>query len=179
MLVSRGHDERGRTDGTKPDDEATLLTTARISVWKEVKLPSTMKQAQFEAFVRAQGKAAGLSDSDAWPFVVKGSYPSVLWHVVTAATGAGNQHGGAPAGAMGHGAKADNQSPGHAQTRVFDEKSVNGMLVGFYSGDKLEGVISHAGERFHVHFSNVDLTRSGHVDGYEVAQGAVLLLPVR
>jgi alpha-acetolactate decarboxylase len=60
---------------------------------------------------------------------------------------------------------------------VFDERDAPGVMVGFYSGDALEGVISHPGERFHVHYANRDVTRSGHVDGYSVRAGARLLLP--
>jgi alpha-acetolactate decarboxylase len=52
-------------------------------------------------------------------------------------------------------------------------------LVGLYSGEALEGVVSHPGERFHVHFVDPSLGFSGHVDGYAVARGATLKLPVR
>jgi alpha-acetolactate decarboxylase len=48
-----------------------------------------------------------------------------------------------------------------------------------YSGTALEGVVSHPGERFHLHFADAAATVSGHVDRYSVAAGAVLKLPVR
>jgi alpha-acetolactate decarboxylase len=63
---------------------------------------------------------------------------------------------------------------GHARNRVFEERTAAGVMVGFYSGDVLEGVISHPGERFHLHYANRDFTRSGHVDGYTVHAGGAL-----
>jgi alpha-acetolactate decarboxylase len=53
------------------------------------------------------------------------------------------------------------------------------VLVGFHSGEALEGVISHPGERFHVHYANGDASRSGHVDAYAVRAKSVLSLPAR
>ena len=48
-----------------------------------------------------------------------------------------------------------------------------------YSGAALEGVVSHPGERFHAHYVDDKSSVSGHVDAYAVAQGAVLMLPLR
>lgn len=41
------------------------------------------------------------------------------------------------------------------------------------------GVVSHLGERFHVHYIDDSQTVSGHVDQYNVRSGATLWLPVR
>lgn len=46
-------------------------------------------------------------------------------------------------------------------------------------GAALEGVVSHPGERFHAHYVDDKSSVSGHVDAYAVAQGAVLMLPLR
>jgi hypothetical protein len=54
-----------------------------------------------------------------------------------------------------------------------------GRMVGMYSGEALEGVVSHAGERSHLHYVDAGVTVSGHVDDYGVAGGAVLRLPLR
>jgi len=51
--------------------------------------------------------------------------------------------------------------------------------VAVYSGVQLEGVVSHPGERFHLHYADAGLSRSGHVDRYGVGAGAMLRLPVR
>ena len=63
--------------------------------------------------------------------------------------------------------------------KVFHDPGAKGQLVGIYSGAALEGVVSHPGERLHLHYADDPATISGHVDAYAVAAGAVLLLPVR
>jgi alpha-acetolactate decarboxylase len=164
LLVTRGHSPEGRTEAARADESATLLALANVAAWEEVPVPSDMKQAEFEAFVVKQAAARGLDAAKPFPFLVRGEFPAVLWHVVTGAAGSG--HGGAHA-------------QGHAANRVFDERNVTGVMVGFYSADALEGVISHPGERFHLHYATRDFSRSGHVDGYGVGAGAVLSLPRR
>jgi len=41
----------------------------------------------------------------------------------------------------------------------------------------LEEIVSHPGERFHVHYIDKDMTVSGHVDQFSVHAGATLWLP--
>lgn len=99
------------------------------------------------------------------------------WHVVT-----GEQTAGGP-GAETGGAAPGRHSGGHAQQRsgmkVFHSPGAPGQLVGVYSGQALDGVVSHPGERFHVHYADDKASASGHVDAYAVAAGAVLMLPLR
>jgi alpha-acetolactate decarboxylase len=40
-------------------------------------------------------------------------------------------------------------------------------------------VVSHPGERLHIHFADADASVSGHVDRFSIAAGAVLKLPLR
>jgi alpha-acetolactate decarboxylase len=61
--------------------------------------------------------------------------------------------------------------------KVFRNPQANGQLVGVYSGAKLEGIVSHPGEHFHVHYIDKDMNMSGHVDQYTVRAGATLWLP--
>jgi alpha-acetolactate decarboxylase len=76
----------------------------------------------------------------------------------------------------GHGAGHANQ---RSDMRLFRQPGASGQLIGVYSGAALEGVVSHPGERLHVHFADPGVTVSGHVDRYSVAAGAVLKMPVR
>jgi len=149
--------------GATQSDETTLLATATVSKWAEVDIPSDMKQREFEAFLRREARRRDLVDSTPYPFLVKGTLPRVTWHVVT----------GTSAGHGGHGGAAN------AQSRVCEQKAAEGILIGFYSDERLEGVISHTGERFHVHLASPDLSVSGHADAYEVSKGSKLLLAVR
>jgi alpha-acetolactate decarboxylase len=164
LLVTRGHSAEGRTELPAAGDAATLLALASVEAWHEVTVPADMKQAEFEAFVVQQASKRGIAAAAAFAFLVRGEFPALTWHVVTGAAGGG--HGGAHA-------------QGHAANRVFDERNAKGVMLGFYSGDALEGVISHPGERFHLHYANGDASRSGHVDAYAVRAGAMLSLPAR
>jgi alpha-acetolactate decarboxylase len=164
LLVTRGHSAAGRTEAPAAGDAATLLALAKVASWRELAVPADMKQAEFEAFVVKQASALGIAATDAFAFQVRGEFPALTWHVVTGAGGGG--HGGA-------------HVQGHAANRVFDERNAKGVMLGFHSGDALEGVISHPGERFHLHYANEDASRSGHVDAYAVRAGSVLLLPAR
>jgi alpha-acetolactate decarboxylase len=164
LLVTRGHSAEGQTEAPAAGDAATLLALAKVEAWHEVAVPADMTQPQFESFVVEQAAARGLSAETAFPFLVRGEFPQMTWHVVTG--GAGGGHGAV------HG-------QGHARNRVFNERDAAGVLVGFHSGEALEGVISHPGERFHVHYASGDASRSGHVDAYAVRAKSVLSLPVR
>jgi alpha-acetolactate decarboxylase len=53
----------------------------------------------------------------------------------------------------------------------------SGQLVGVYSGARLEGIVSHPDERFHLHFIDAAMTVSCHVAGDHVRAGATLWLP--
>jgi len=164
LLVSRGHSTKGETSPANANDEAVLFIQAKVNSWQEVPVTADMTQAQFEAFVVDAAQKAGLDGNKAFPFTVRGKTTNLVWHVVT----------GTPQG-VHHGSGTHQQ--GHAQSRVFKEASANGTLLGFYTGAALEGIASHPGERFHVHYANPELTASGHVDKYHVAKGATLLLP--
>jgi hypothetical protein len=108
---------------------------------------------------------------------VEGRFPHLLWHVVTGEKPAGAGHGA-------HGAHGGHAAPdaGHANDRsdmrLFRQPGAVGQIVGIYSGAALEGVVSHPGERLHLHYVDAGTTVSGHVDRIGIAAGAVLKLPV-
>ena len=170
FLVSRGHSENGAIEPAAPTDEAVFFVETRVEAWEEAAIPNDMTRAQFESFVLQAAAQRGLSTDRAFPFTVRGNFHRVLWHVVT----------GAAAGQNDRSMQAGRIHPqGHASNRVFDQANLGGFLLGFYSGVALEGVISHPGERFHVHYVDAGFQISGHVDDYRVTRGAVLLLPRR
>jgi alpha-acetolactate decarboxylase len=164
LLVSRGTDNAGRTSPPEATDEAVLFAAARVEQWVDVPVPADMGQAQFEAFVRGQAAARGLDGP--FPFLVRGRFPKLAWHVLAGPAAAAS--GGAP----GHAAP-------HSAMHRFEQPGASGDLVGIYSGEALEGVVSHPGERFHVHFTDDRQAVAGHVDGYSVSRGALLRLPLR
>lgn len=175
LLVSPGSDAQGRVRAPVVDEQALLYASARVHRWVDATVPRDMDQAQLEAFVREQAAATGLSVDQPFVFRVEGRFPKLRWHIVTGEAPAGGHAGG---GHHGHMADA---SGGHANQqsgmKVFHAPGSTGQLVGVYSGVALEGVVSHPGERFQVHFADAAATLSGHVDAYAVAAGAVLKLP--
>lgn len=170
LLVSRGEDHAGKMTAARPEDEAVLFASARVQQWRDIPLTKDMSQAEFEAFVVEQARAHGLNPDQPFPFLVEGRFPVMTWHVVTGQVPrsghGGGQHGG------GHANK-------HAGMKVFEQPGAAGRLVAFYSGAQYEGVVSHPGERFHLHYVDESLGASGHVDAYGVAAGAVLKVPLK
>lgn len=186
LLVSLGSDVQGRTQPPEAGAQAVLFAGGPVQAWHAVTLPQAMDQPAFEAFVQAQAAALGIAAGQPFVFRVEGQFPHLLWHVVTGAAPAGGGHDQArgPQGHGGHGGHG--VSGGHgghtndrSDMRLFRQPGASGQLVGVYSGAALEGVVSHPGERFHVHYADAGATVSGHVDRYSVAAGAVLRLPLR
>lgn len=181
VLLSPGSDDKGRVQAPAADEQAVLWASARVAAWAEVPVPRDMDQPAFEAFVQEQARARGLSLDAPFPIRVNGQYPRLRWHVVTGEKPAASAQPGGPAGHGG--APAAGSGGGHANQqsgmKVFHQPGALGQLVGVYSGKDLEGVVSHPGERFHLHYADDKVSVSGHVDAYAVAEGAVLMLPVR
>lgn len=171
LLVSAGSDEQGRVQAPRAGEQALLFAGGRVPAWRDIAVPLDMDQAAFETFVQEQAMGLGLEPDQPFVFRVEGRFPHLRWHVVTGEKGPG-----------GHGAQGGH-GDGHANERsgmrLFRQPGASGQLVGVYSGAALEGVVSHPGERFHLHFADAGATVSGHVDGYSVAAGAVLKLPLR
>jgi alpha-acetolactate decarboxylase len=172
LLVSRGHSQNGSTEPATPSDEAALFVRGKVDAWQELTVANDMTQAQFEAFVVDSARKLGIDGNRPFPFAVRGEKRNIVWHVVTGAAPAGG-HAPTPAA---HGG-ASTHAQGHAGMRVFKENAASGMLLGFYTATALEGIASHPGERFHLHYASTDLSVSGHVDEYRVPRGATLLLP--
>lgn len=173
LLVSPGTDAQGRVQPPGADEQALLFASARVAQWVDVPLPTDLDQAGLEAFVRAQAAAQGIGADQPFAFRVEGRFPRLRWHVVTGAPPASGQGGGHGS----HGGHGGGHANVHADLRVFHAPGATGQLVGIHSGAALEGVVSHPGERFHLHYIDAQATRSGHVDAYSVAAGAVLKLP--
>lgn len=171
LLVSPGSDEQGRVRPPQEGERAVLFASGRVQAWQDVTVPRDMDAAAFQAFVQERAKALGLALDQPFVFRTEGRFPHLQWHVVTGEKGPG-----------GHGAQGSD-SADHANKRsdmrLFRQPGASGQLIGVYSGAALEGVVSHPGEHFHIHFVDPGVTVSGHLDRYSVAAGAVLKLPLR
>lgn len=170
LLVSPGDDPEGRLRPPLAGEEAVLFAAAPVKAWQQTEVPQDMAQPAFEAWLLDQARRAGLPADQAFVFRVQGRFPHLLWHVVT-----GEASVSRPTAAA--------QAPGtHANARaglrLFRQPGASGQLVGVYSGAALEGVVSHPGERLHLHYVDKASRVSGHVDVVSVAAGSVLWLPV-
>jgi alpha-acetolactate decarboxylase len=163
IFVTPGESASGATQTPGSNDWAALLVTAHVNKWDEVHVARDMAQQEFEQFVINTAQILGINLNKPFPFIVLGEVTDYAWHVVT---GKSKLHG-----------SSARHGQGHATNRIFTGAKTGGKLFGFYSAKEHEGVISHPGERFHVHYADNDLKRSGHLDCFGIAKGAKLLLP--
>jgi alpha-acetolactate decarboxylase len=168
IFVTPGESDTGSTRPATSDDQATLIVTARVKEWIEVQIVHDMTQPEFEQFVIDNASATQININRPFPFIVNGEVTDYTWHVIT---GRVKRHDG---GAKHQKAK---HGKGHATRRTFSGPKTTGKLIGFYSAEKFEGVISHPGERFHVHYADHDVKISGHLDRFGIGGGSILLLP--
>lgn len=168
VLVSRGADPDARLGPPEAGDEAVILAFGAVTDWQSVSIPHDMAPDRLTHFIEMQAQSLGLDLDAGFPIRIEGSFPQLIWHVVTgdapAQVGQGAGHGG------GH---ANSQSG----MNLYNEAGETGEIIGVYTGAALEGSASHPGERVHLHFVSADGTRSGHVDDITIPAGAVLMLP--
>jgi alpha-acetolactate decarboxylase len=176
VLVSLGSDAQGQVVPAGGRASATLWASARVSEWAQVPVPSNMGQSQFEAFVKEQAQMHKLDLEQPFVFRVTGDYSHLIWHVVTGDKPEGAAGGHSPQAHGSHGGGHANQQSG---LKVFRYPQASGQLVGVYSGAQLEGVVSHAGERFHLHYIDDGMKISGHVDQFTVRAGSSLWVPLK
>jgi hypothetical protein len=162
VLVSRGEHDDGRAEHPRSGDAAALLALAQVPSWQTVQVPRDMNSAAFERFVLDKAGEAGIAVDRPFAFAVRGPLLDLKWHVLIGKAGSGS---------------AGTHNMGHAENRDFESARSDGVLLGFFSGTALEGVITHPGEKFHLHWASRDLARAGHVDAYRVAAGSELMLP--
>jgi len=162
VFVTPGESDTGSTRPATSKDQATLLVTARVKEWVEVQIPHDMAQREFERFV-TDSALTRMSINRPFPFILSGEVTDYTWHVIT---GTAKRHDG-----------GTQHQQRHANNRSFSGPKTTGKLVGFYSAEELEGVISHPGERFHVHYADDHFRTSGHLDSFGIGGGSALLLP--
>lgn len=170
VLVSRGDDVQARLTPPEDGEEAVILAFGTVTDWQSVALPNDMAPDRLTHFIEMQAQSLGLDPEGGFPIRIEGSFPQLVWHVVT---GEAQAYGGDGAG---HGDADANSQSG---MNLYDEAGATGEVIGVYTGAALEGIVSHPGERLHLHFVSQDGTRSGHVDEITIPAGAMLLLPAQ
>lgn len=183
ILVSLGQDPKGAVHAPAQNDSAVLWASGQVKQWDTLKVPTDMTQPQFEKFVEQQAAIQKIDLAQPFVFRVTGNFAHLIWHVVTgeSPSSSSSQHGSHNSTPTTHATNAHSGHAGHANKqsdmKLFRSPETSGQFVGVYSGNKLEGIVSHPGEKFHVHYIDHELKVSGHVDQYSVKAGSMLLLP--
>lgn len=159
VLISHGATSDGHTRRVTLKDNATILATASVKSWIPIAIPANLKRLSFEKFVLEVASKYGIPIDAPFPFIVTGEIKDLHWHVVN-----GINLFSKKAGSLAH-------------KKNFEVTNIHGNLIGFYSGKQFEGVISHPGERFHLHFADENFIHAGHVDDCTIGTNATLFLP--
>jgi acetolactate decarboxylase len=142
------------------DRKATLLVAAEVDAWQEITLElESAGLAELETSIREAAAQRSINTEEAFPFLLKGDFQTIDWHVINAAEAEAQNHEAyKKAGLSG---KSENEE---------------GQVLGFYS-EKHEGIFTHHGSYLHMHFINSGETLMGHVDGLVVSGSVSLFLP--
>ncbi len=178
LLVSRGSNLEGLVTNPTDLDQAVLWAGAKVERWKPILVSYDMTQSEFEKFVMTEASQLSLNLNHPFAFRVTGDYAHIIWHVLTGDSpnpAVHPSHGNTKS--MGHGHPAGGHANKQSGMHIFRNPTASGQLVAIYSGAQLEGVVSHPGERFHVHYIDNAQRLSGHVDQYSVRKGSTLWMP--
>ena len=164
--VVREADPSLRSIGVRRDatgERATLLITAEVETWEPSPLSPVEDLAALEDAVRAAALAAGIDPAKPLPFRVEGTASALQLHVLDHSCPIAHPEGPAP--------------------WRFDGQAVPVQLVGFYAEDA-GGVLTHHGQRSHVHAVLPEEGVAGHVDavrfeGMDVASARLFLPALR
>jgi acetolactate decarboxylase len=148
---------------TNPAARAVFMVWSNVEKWHEVTVPNTIRTYdELEKFVSEAAGKLSLNAREPFPFLLKGKFQSVAWHV------------------------NDYKSDGTPLTRQkhdqqkFKAKSENEDLemVGFFS-PKHQGVFTHHTRVTHIHVTDAKRTFVGHVDDLNLDQKNILFLPMQ
>ncbi|MFT6971157.1 MAG: acetolactate decarboxylase [Roseivirga sp.] len=142
------------------NEGAILLVQSKVEAWQEIQITSPINDlADLQTLVKAEADGQGLDTSKPFPFLLKGNFDKVEWHIINA---------------------AEATEPNHEAYKKAGYKGVSagveGQMLGFYS-ENHEGVFTHHGSYLHVHYVNDAITKMGHVDKVVLNSPMKLSLP--
>lgn len=138
-------------------ETATLLVAADVPSWREFPITMDVPSTDLDGWIRAAAEAEDVDVSKPFPFLLRGVFRNVGWHV---ADGTRVQPGMRPDTNAQHGTIAEG----------------DGTVVGFYSTQH-QGVFTMMGENTHMHIVLSDHAVLGHVRMLDIASDSVLSLP--
>lgn len=143
------------------DAKAVFFVWTNVTKWKEFRVPANVRTYEdLDKFIGQTAASAKFSDVAPVPFLLKGKFERVDWHV--------NNY------------KPDNEKITHEKHDALKVKrtTTNETLemLGFYS-TRHAGVFVHHSRSSHIHVTNAARSFVGHVDELTAGDGIVLLLP--
>jgi len=148
------------TSKRRDDVGAPVLVWTYAVQWSSWPLaPDALTSQALEADFPGIARSAGLDPGQPIPFRIDGTATSLSFHVLH------------PVSGVPPGLEAHDRAKIHGEltnTRV--------QLVGFYSTEH-RGIFTPGTSDLHIHFVTADSQRSGHVESFSLAPGAVLMFP--
>ena len=156
--------DKARTEAhSQTSAGATLLVATSVSTWRSYTNQNPIRFEEIDEEIAKLATAAGMSVGERFPFLVKGHFEDLRWHVIDGnrLTGGGTSH--------------EDHLAAAAKMRLDRTPAT---LVGFYSkGD--QGVFTHMGSTTHIHCVIDDPLSTGHVDHVIIPKGAEIQFPVK
>jgi len=142
------------------DHGAAFFVWTYSADWKPAALPESVRTLeQLEVYLPQAARAAGLEAGKPLAFRIEGSIENLNYHVLSPPL------------------HTPPTFEDHEQSKVHSSVTARTVrLVGFYSTEH-RGVFTPGTSDVHVHFVTDDRRLAGHVEGFTLAPGAVLMLP--
>ncbi len=142
------------------DHGAAFFVWTYAADWKRAALPDSVRTLeQLEAYLPAAARAAGLDAAVPLAFRIDGKVESLNYHVLSPP------------------AYSPPTFEDHEKSKVHSSVATKAVrMVGFYSTEH-RGVFTPGTSDVHVHFVTDDGQLAGHVEGFVLAPGAMLLFP--
>jgi acetolactate decarboxylase len=145
---------------TSLDHGAAFFVWTYAADWKPARVPASVRTLeQLEAYLPEAARAAGLDATVPLAFRVEGRIENLNYHVLSPP------------------AHTPPTFEDHEKSKVHSSVAARTVrIVGFYSTEH-RGVFTPGTSDVHVHFVTDDGQLAGHVEGFVLAPGAMLLLP--
>ena len=144
------------------DVGAAFLVWTHARAWVRSEMPPNVRtMEELEAHLPEAARAAGVDPSAPIAFRIEGRVKSLAFHVLNP-----------PPSGEGGVRSAEDHEKSKIHGRIEDRAV---RMVGFYSTEH-RGVFTPGTSDVHVHFVTEDGTIAGHVEGFELSPGAVLLV---
>jgi acetolactate decarboxylase len=163
IWLDYGKDGIGNSINNIPADEkAVLLVTSQVSEWQEVKIQNTLSKEELYKYILEKAKQHGLDVNAPFPFLLEGSFESLLLHVINGQNPKFSDHG----------------KKGHIFKQLIEKRNnEKAIVIGFYSAST-QGVYTHPNESWHLHVVIKHENIGAHVDDISIKKNTILRLPI-